>query len=69
MTKKTKSGRVFLTKGMSVDPVMYKAAMTRAAELRMTFSEYVRRCMEADLATGGDLHITPRNPKRRPGDF
>jgi hypothetical protein len=69
MPKEKKDGRVYLSKGISVEPMLFDAAMKRATELRMSWSEYVRRCMESDLASGGDMKISSRNPKRKPGEF
>jgi hypothetical protein len=65
--KKAKaSGRVYLSKGLSVDPVLADEISKRAAELRMSWSEYLCRCAEAEISRGGAFKI---DPKRPPGEF
>jgi hypothetical protein len=51
------SGRTFISKGISIDPQFYDAAMARAESLGMKWSEYVTGCLKRDLAHGGDFVI------------
>lgn len=58
MAKKT-SGRTYISAGVSIDPETHEKAKARAAKLRMGWSEYVRRCLELDLASDGAMVISP----------
>lgn len=59
MAKKS-TGRTFVTAGISIDPETLEAAKIRAAKLRMGWSEYVRRCLELDIHSEGELTIRPK---------
>ena len=58
MAKKT-TGRTALSRGVSIDPQLYERAEARWKSLGMVWSEYVRRCIEADLREGGSMVIIP----------
>jgi hypothetical protein len=44
--------RVFLSKGISIDPESWELAQKRIKELRMTWSAYVRGCVEIEIVNG-----------------
>jgi hypothetical protein len=69
MAAKKKFGRTTVSAGISIDPHTYARAKARAKELRMGWSEYVRRCLDLDLGAGGEMVIrpspSPDDPKHR----
>lgn len=63
MAKKTGSkGRTYVSAGISIDPETHELAKQRAEKLRMGWSEYVRRCLELDIESDGDMVIKPKAP-------
>jgi hypothetical protein len=63
--KKQPNGRTFVSAGVSIDPPTLELAKARAAKLRMGWSEYVRRCLELDIESDGDMVIKAKlNPRR-----
>lgn len=67
MGKSKKTGRTYKTRGISIDPELLEKAEQRAHDLKMGWSEYVRRCLEADLAKGGDMVIVPKTKRAKSG--
>jgi hypothetical protein len=69
--KKQGQGRTYVSAGISIDPEMHELAKARAAQLRMGWSEYVRRCLEIDIGSDGDFvvksSVAPSAPKSRKG--
>lgn len=63
---KKKLGRIYISAGVSIDPETYEKAKARAAKLRMGWSEYVRRCLELDMASDGAMVINPTPPPAPP---
>lgn len=64
MPRKKTTGRVFKSKAVSMDPKLRADAEKRAAELEMSFSDYVRRCLIIDIYQGGKMVISPRSDTR-----
>ena len=62
-SKTDRSNRTYKTRGFSIDPQLEESAMNRARELNMSWSEYVRRCLEADIRVGGPMQIKPGSRK------
>jgi hypothetical protein len=56
---KTRGGRTHKSVGVSMDEQFFAKAEKRALELKMSFSEYARRCIENDLHQGGSMTIKP----------
>lgn len=56
---KSRGGRTHKSVGVSMDDQFFEKAVQRAAELKMSFSEYARRCIENDLREGGAMTIKP----------
>jgi hypothetical protein len=55
------TGRVYVTRSISFDPQLKERAEVRAKELGFrSFSEYLSRLIERDVAQGGPLFIEPR---------
>lgn len=59
MGRNKTTGRIFKSKGLSLNPELWKRAEARATELGWSFSEYARRCIEDDLRRGGDVVVRP----------
>ena len=59
MARSKTTGRIFKSKAISMEPTLRKAAEKRAASLKMTFSEYARRCIADDVRRGGGIIIAP----------
>lgn len=57
MNAKKKPGRVYLSKGVSIDPHLFQEAQERAESLGLKWSEYVVGCLKRDLAAKGDFVI------------
>jgi len=55
--EKTKKGRIYLSKGVSIDPGLFDLAQNRAESLGLKWSEYVVGCLKRDLVSGGDFII------------
>jgi hypothetical protein len=60
-SKKSQTNRTFVSRGTSMEDTLYEKALARAKSLGMSWSEYVRRCLERDLREGGDVVIMPRD--------
>jgi glycerol dehydrogenase-like iron-containing ADH family enzyme len=56
---KARGGRTHRSVGVSMDDQFFEMVSRRAAELKMNFSEYARRCIENDIRTGGAMTIKP----------
>lgn len=57
MGRNKTTGRIYKSKGLSLDPELWQRAEARAAELGWSFSEYARRCIEDDIRRGGDIIV------------
>jgi hypothetical protein len=53
-----KTGRVYVNQSVSFPPGLLQAAKKRAANLGLTFSTYVQKCLERDLAERGAIIFT-----------
>ena len=53
--------RAYESRGISIDPETLRLALARAEELELGWSEYVRRCIKADIVRGGTMKLYPRN--------
>ncbi len=60
MARTKTTGRVYKSKAVSMDPKLLKDAEERARALKMSFSDYVRRCLIVDIYQGGKMVITPQ---------
>lgn len=61
MAKKTKNGRTFTTRGISIHPDTLERAVARCKSLNMGWSFYITQLIENDLRTEGTFVITPRS--------
>lgn len=61
---KKQSGRTYISAGFSIDPETFELSKARAEKLRMGWSEYVRRCLELDISSDGDMVIKAVSPKQ-----
>jgi hypothetical protein len=59
MPRKKTTGRTHASKGVSMDPAFAKRITERAESLNMTFSQYVRYCLELDV-NKGPITVTPK---------
>ena len=59
MGRRKTTGRVYKSKGLSMDPELLRDAEERAASLKLSFSDYVRRCLVQDISSGGKFVIEP----------
>jgi hypothetical protein len=48
-------GRVYVTQSVSFPPALLDAARKRARNLGLSFSTYVQKCLERDLAERGAI--------------
>jgi hypothetical protein len=55
--KPAKPGRVYLSKGISIDLELFDLAQERAEALGLKWSEYVVGCLKRDLVSDGDFVI------------
>jgi hypothetical protein len=53
-----KTGRVYVNQSVSFPPGLLQAAKKRASNLGLTFSTYVQKCLERDLAERGAIVFT-----------
>lgn len=60
-----KGGRQCMSKSVSFHPEVLASAKERARSLRMSFSEYVVRCLQQDMESGGNFIILPEDEKRK----
>ena len=52
-----KQGRTHISRGISFSPELLERVKQRAASLRMNVSEYIQKCLEQEIAKGGDFVI------------
>lgn len=45
--------------GFYIDPEIHRLAKSRAKDLKMPFTRYIRQLILNDLAKGGGLYVTP----------
>lgn len=59
MGRNKTTGRIYKSKAVSMEPQLRAAAEKRAKALKMSFSEYARRCIAEDVKRGGPISISP----------
>ena len=52
-----KTGRVYLTKSISLDPELADKIQVRAKELGMNFSEYISRVVQIEVMRRGEPFV------------
>lgn len=58
-TRKTKKGRTYRSRGLSVPPDVDELIEQRIRSLGIRFSTYVIECVRRDLQAGGGFEILP----------